>query len=372
VLQITPNATLQGPAINVIITGQGFVDGLSAWLGNDNSTNPINVLAVSSTVITGTLLPDIPGVYGLRVTNPDSANDTLSPAFTIYPLPHPAQTFGSADAYISTFGPGAPITEGDRDHVQVIYFELPDSAPGDVYLRIFDADTFGEHDRAIGAFDSVMTYTLRGGDGAYVPALDDDSDAVNGGTVIAQAVVGADVGLNNDWLTLPVSLAQGQQIGSKRIFKLVVQGASGNDGNGYLAVFSTDQNDSLAVTGARVFAFEWCVVLPDAGDEVSLYPYVPSGTADVYQSNFNFGNAADDDISITTPTNTFPDVLQSQDDAVVVTEGLPAFAPQWNATWSARYVTGAAPLYNSFGLWFIGNSGPPLAVFTAPTLYAPP
>ncbi len=351
------------------------MDGLIAWLGENNNTNPITVLDVSSTVITGTISPDIPGVYGLSVENLDAQNDTLSPAFTIYPLPHPGHTFVLPDAYISTFGPAAPSTEGDDDHIQVIYFELPDTAPSDLYVRIFDADTSNEHDvrdRILNVFNTVMTYTLRGGPGAYVVALDDNPSVVTAGQMITQVVVGADGALNNAWLTLPITLSQGEQIGGLRVFKLVVQGAAGDDGNGYHVILSAASDSNVIVTGARVFAFEWCVVLPGAGDEVTVYPYVPSGANTIVQNNFDFGRSAGDDITITTPTRFLPDILQSQNDGGPVDENLEAFGDEGAATWSARYVTGGSPVNNSFSLWFQDSANAPLAVFTAPTRTAPP
>ena len=54
---------------------------------------------------------------------------------------------------------------------------------------------------------------------------------------------------------MPVNRDDGEDRGTSRVFKLVVQGAAGDDGNWYQVAISTDPNNNFAVAGSRVFAY---------------------------------------------------------------------------------------------------------------------
>jgi len=382
VIAITPNATVQGsgsdPDIGVIIIGERFM-GSIARLGQSIW---INVLDITSSAITGTLSPNIPaGVYALTVENSDGQQGVLPRAFTVHPRPNVTNTLDSDVASIVTFGPVAPPTEGDDDHLQIIFLEVPDGPDDALYIRIFDADTGNANDELGSAivpqvFDTVMTYALRGGPGAYTDpdARSDHPGAtgINSGTLIAQQVIGEDVAYDNIWWTLPVTRQQGELVGSSRLFRLVVQGASGDDGNWYQVAISADPSDNVAVGGARVFAYSWCVALPSPGDEVALYPFVFPAAASVTQFNFDFDVSTGSSISLITPVRDVALVTQSGD-GVTASDTFSLFPGEDATTWTAQYATGVfPPERNDFTLWFRGDGTTALAVFTAPTLISPP
>lgn len=380
VLAITPNATVQGsgsdPDIGVIIIGERFM-GSVARLGESIW---ISILDVTSTMITGTLSPNIPaGVYELTVQNSDGQLGVLPRAFTVHPRPNLTNTLDSDVASIVTFGPAAPPTDGDDDHLQIIFFEVPDGPDDPLYIRVFDSDTGGAHDETgvDGAFgDTSMTYTLRGGPGAYTDpdARSDHPGAagIGSGALIAQQVIGEDATLDNTWWVLPVTRQQGELVGSSRLFKLVIQGASGDDGNWYQVAMSADPNANVEVGGTRVFAYSWCVALPQPGDQVALYPFVPSAVTSVTQFNFDFDVSSGSDISLITPVRDLTQVIQSGN-GVVASDSFFAFEGESTTTWTAQYVAGIIPIdRNDFSLWFLGDSTAALAIFTAPTLVSPP
>jgi hypothetical protein len=382
VIAITPNGTVQGsgsdPDIGVIIIGERFM-GSIARLGQSIW---INVLDVTSNAITGTLSPNIPaGVYALTVENSDGQQGVLPRAFTVHPRPNFTNTLDSDVASIVTFGPAAPPTEGDDDHVQIIFLEIPDGPDDVFYVRIFDPDTGNSNDELGSAiipqvFDTVMIYTLLGGSGAYTnPDARSDHPGVTGinsGTLITQQAIGEDVAYDNMWWALPVTRYQGELVGSSRLFKLVVQGASGDDGNWYQVAISADPNGNVAVGGARVFAYSWCVALPSPGDGVALYPFVSPAAASVTQFNFDFDASPGSSIALITPVRDLSVVTQSGD-GVVASDTFPVFAGEDATTWTAQYVAGVnPPERNDFTLWFRGGGPTALAVFTAPTLISPP
>jgi hypothetical protein len=347
-----------------------------AWLGDVGQNIMIDIQDVTANVINGMLSPNIPvGVYALTVQNADSQSATLSPAFVVYPGPNPPLNF------VTTFGRDAPASKGDRDHVQIIFFEVPDTAPDNLYVRIFDADTGGMYDEPddplVPNFDTTLTMTLRGGAGAYTNpdarAYEPGPGGIRSGVLITQRVIGIDGTLDGTWLTLPVARGQGETVGASRVFKLVVEGGDGDDGNWYQVVLSAGAGDNVPVDGARTFAYSWCVGLANPRDDVSLYVYVPFDADSVTQFNFDFDTSPGASIDLTTPLrNLSISAAGLSGQADIASESFLPFTGERAATWSAHYVTGDFPVSNNnFSLWFT-SGGSPLAIFTAPTLISPP
>jgi hypothetical protein len=380
VMSITPNEIVQGssgdPPIGIAISGESFLNpvarlGQSIW---------INVVDFTDTLINGTLSPEIPtGIYALTVENSDGQQGVLARAFTVHPRPHPGTTLDSEVAFVSTFGPAADDTEGDDDHVQIVFFEVPDGPDDLLYIRIFDPDTGGIYD-VLGLDDTfgdtTIAFTLRGGSGAYTEpnARFDhpDSAGIGSGTLITQQVIGEDPLLDNTWLSWPVNRQQGELVSGRRLFKLVVQGAAGDDGNLYQVAISADAGSNIGVVGARIFAFSWCVSLPSPSDEVVVYPFVPAVASRFTQFNFDFDVSPGSAISLITPLRNLP-VVELSGNGSVSSQEFVTFSGERDTTWSARYVAGSIPPnINGFSLWFLGDGITALAIFTAPTLVSAP
>jgi hypothetical protein len=376
VIAITPNATVQGggadPDFDVDIIGQNFV-GSQAWLGQNIQ---VNVLSVTDTLIDGTLSPNVSsGIYALTVQNSDGQQGVLPRAFTVDPRPHPDRTLDSGVAFISTFGPVADVTEGDDDHVQIVFYDVPDGPDDVLYVRVFDPDTGGVNDEpgldnTFG--DTAMAYTLRGAGGAYTePNARSDHPGpvgINSGELITQTVIGEDPSLDGVWLPWAVNRVQGELVNGRRVFKLVIQGVAGDDGNRYQATLSSAPDANVAVAGARTLAFSWCVSLSSPGDTVNVYPFVPVGSTQVTQYNFDFDVSPGSDIALTTPLRNLP-VVGLSGNGDVASQGFVPFSNELGATWTARYTAGTVPPdINDFTLWFTGDDGPALAVYAAPTL----
>ena len=377
---IAPNQIVEGsgadPDIDVAITGQNFLDS-NSWLGQNIF---ITIVSVTENLINGRLSPNIsPGIYGLTVRNADGQEGTLPRAFTVLTRSLPDYTFDSSQAYVSTSGLGADPTAGDDDKVQIIFFEVPDGPTDTLYVRIYDPDTGGSHDRVgpDGVFgETTMSYSLRGEGGAYsnVDARSDHPGAagITSGTLLAQQTVGEDGLLDGRWLSLAINRGQGELVQGSRLFKLVVQGASGDDGNGYQVAISADANSNITVPGARLFAFSWSVALPTPNGAVAVHPYVPTSANRVTQFNFDFDTSPGSAITLSTPQRVILVVGLSGDGGTASEDYLP-FSGELGATWSAQYDVGSfPPSANPFTLWFRDGSATALAIFTTPTLVGPP
>jgi hypothetical protein len=279
-------------------------------------------------------------------------------------------------------GSAASPAEGDDDHVQVIFFEVPDGTPGNLYVRIFDADTGGAWDEERTPWDTMVRYTLRGGTGAY-----SEPDArthrpgplgINSGaSLLAQTVIGEDTTIplvyDNLWGLVfgPYTAGDGEPVGGRRVFKLVVEGVSGDDGNYYNAVLSTAADDNVIPAGSRVFAYAWTLPLePEPTQRPPLYPYVAPGTVTFEQHNWDMEWAGGTMTLHTPMRDIVVDSAISQDNE----EQSSAYGVQTGeggATWTVTldfFFTGAQ---NDATFWAVGD-GVDLAIFTHPTMAPPP
>ena len=376
---IVPNQVVRGlssdPAIGVTILGAHF-SGSTARLGENLQ---ITVTGLSSTVISGTLAPDMPsGIYALTVQNADLQQATLPRAFTVVPSPHPSTTLDSDTAFVSTAGSGVPPAQGDDDHLQVVFFEVLEGPDDPFYVRIFDADTGSTYDEVglDNAFgDTATTLTLLGGPGAYTEpdarSPHPGAAGISSGQIIAQQTITVDGALDGSWLTWPLQRSQGELVGGSRVFKLVVEGTSGDDVNWYQLAFSSSSGDNSVVPGARIFAYSWSVVLPGVGDQVALYPFVPVGADRLTQFNFDLDLSPGTNAMLTTPLRNLP-VIGLSGNGDVASQQFALFSGEQAATWTARYTSAYPPGNNLFSIWFLANDITPLAIFTEPSLSPPP
>jgi len=364
--------------VPVVIRGTDFFGVPDAIL---RTSDFISVASASADTITGTVPAGIvPGVCALTVRNPDGRSGTLSPAYTVLNPPSPDTTLETG--YVSTFGPAAPLSVGDDDHVQVIFFEVPEGTTGSVYVRIFDADTGGSQDENIaGPWDTTVRYTLRGYADAYTHAEArlprPTSAGINSGTLLTQTVVGDNSAYDGNWnLVLgPYSASDGELVGSSRVFKLAVEGATGDDGNLYNVALSTDPSANTAPAGSRAFAYSWTFPL-SSGVSQWLYPYVPSGASSFEQHNWDMDSPSGSmtlytpvrdivvlDGDISGNSTTFPDDAASSSHLIGSRES--------GATWTVVMNFAFPDLWNDLTLWAVGD-GANLAIFTRPTTGPPP
>jgi len=376
ILSITPDRGVNSAPVPVVIRGSNFFGMPTARLRNNV------VIAISDATadtLTGTVPAGIvPGVCALVVTNPDAQSDILSPAYTVLGPPSPDTTLETG--YISTLGPLASPAEGDDDHVQVIFFEVPASCSDNLYFRVFDADTGGSVDLGVGGFDTTIRYTLRGGTGAYThpeARLSHPSAAgVNAGTSLTSIDIGNDPTYDSNWNLVFGSYVagDGELSGSSRVFKFVVEGIAGDDENFYNVTLSTAAGSNTAPAGSRAFAYSWTFPLAlNPSQRPTLYPYVRPGIVFFEQHNLDM----DYDSGPMTLYTPMRDISLSGSDisgnGVEASSSYRTAAGEYGATWTVAMgfaYTGSAP-WNDVTFWAVGD-GTDLAIFTRPTTGSPP
>jgi len=220
--------------------------------------------------------------------------------FAFFSLSVKAQPVPAIDENIPaliTFGKDADTSWGDDDFIQIIFFSVPESQQSAIYIRVFDPDIGGEFDEQKGAWDTRMTYSVFGGKGAcsHEDARKIKRDGnYKSGTMLASRTFREDPRWDMQWYTFgPFNPSEGELLPDYGgyVFKFVVEGVAGDDGNMYTLFLSTDANQNRPVEGAFAFYYKYKFRLHDNVNEVShIYPYIDDKVISIKQSNFDWDN----------------------------------------------------------------------------------
>jgi hypothetical protein len=199
--------------------------------------------------------------------------------------------------FLMTFGNKAEPSWGDDDFCQTFFFLIPESYNDPLYIKIFDPDITGENDEVNGIFDTQTTFEIYGGEKCW-SELDAQETAPTGnyksGDLLAAKTFGQDARYDNEWYTFgPFNPTEGEWVEKwrGRVFKIIIEGFDGDDGNLYRMFLSTEENTNKVVEGANAFAYEYSFRMHNNPAEVShIYPFVDDRAISVRQSNFDWDN----------------------------------------------------------------------------------
>ncbi|WP_291861364.1 hypothetical protein [Marinilabilia sp.] len=221
--------------------------------------------------------------------------------------------------HLVTFGGEGETGWGDDDFVQIIFFSIPETFESPVFIRVFDPDTGGEVDEQKEEWDTMMRYSVYGGDEA---CSEEDARRSNldgnylSGNLLASRTFAQNPRYDNNWYTFgPFNPTEGELLPEYGgyIFKLVIEGTEGDDGNLYKLFLTTEGNENRPVEGAFAFYFKYKFRLHNDVNEVShIYPYMTSEVIAIKQSNFDWDN--DGFIRIISPSKNGEIVRASGDD----------------------------------------------------------
>lgn len=199
--------------------------------------------------------------------------------------------------YLVTFGAQADRSWGDDDFCQIFFLQIPMSQTAPFYLRVFDPDTGGELDEGKGDYNTDVRFSVYGGKGCYT---DPDAQGVDplgnykSGNLLASRSFGASNRYDNDWYTFgPFNPAEGEYVEKfdGRVFKVIAQGESGDDGNLYRYFLTTEPKENRELEGGNIFTFEYTFRLSNNQNNVSqIYPYLDDRTISVKITNFDWDN----------------------------------------------------------------------------------
>ncbi len=236
-------------------------------------------------------------------------------------IPAAAAAQDATQPLLVTYGKLAAPRQGDNDHAQVIYLSVPATASGKLYVRVFDPDTGGAFDQVEGHANTRMRYAVFGGPGAYVPPPADFktiSDAERtAGDLLADVAYRVDRNTDGKWVTIAeVDPAQGDRVDDRIVFRLLVEGTHGDDGNVYDVTLSSDTNDNVAPEGLSIFSYTTSARMPRRGVITELRFMVPDDAEAITVGNFD---AAAGEAFLTTKFVSYPLEASGQGDWAVTT-----------------------------------------------------
>lgn len=199
--------------------------------------------------------------------------------------------------FLITFGGESKTSWGDDDFCQVFFFLVPATQTEPIYIRVYDPDTGGDIDEAKGQYNTVVSFSVYGGHGCW---SDEDAQSINpignyrSGNLLASKNFGVSSEYNMKYYTFgPFNPFEGEYVKKfdARVFKIIAQGESGDDGNLYRYFLSSDPENNIKVEGGNIFTYEYTFRLSNDQNDVSqIYPFVDDKTISIEVSNFDWDN----------------------------------------------------------------------------------
>lgn len=212
-----------------------------------------------------------------------------------------SQPFPSEDEKIDhlvVFGSNAKLSYGDDDFVQIYFFVVPQKSNDPFYVRVFDPDVGGTIDEKVVAFNTKTKFSFYGGKGAHsdkAAQSDNPKGNYKSGVFITGKAFGEDASTDGQWYVFgPFNPKEGelQPENGGYVFKLVIEGMSGDDGNLYKLFLSSQKDKNVKVEGGNAFCYEYTFRLSETMTHVShIYPFVSANVVSCEVSVFDFDNA---------------------------------------------------------------------------------
>jgi hypothetical protein len=209
----------------------------------------------------------------------------------------PAPAVDENIPYLMTFGKDALTSWGDDDFCQIFFCLIPFSQTNSIYINVYDPDTGGDLDEVKGSYNTIVNFSVYGGKGCWSDTTTHVANKARNNTrdyLLASKSFGADPKTDKKWVSFgPFNPLEGESVEklNGRVFKIIAQGISGDDGNLYKYFLSTSPVENIAVEGGNFFTYKYHLRLSDNQKHVSqIYPYVDDKTISIEVSNFDWDN----------------------------------------------------------------------------------
>jgi hypothetical protein len=201
--------------------------------------------------------------------------------------------------FLITFGNHGKTSWGDDDFYQVWFFSIPRDFTQPFYIRIFDPDCGGQNDEIQGDFNTRTFFGFYGGKGVDPDQNEESKGLLNGldykrGTLLESRTFGNEAKYDDKYCTFgPFNPTSGDY--SKKwnvyLFKMVIEGVKGDDGNLYRFYMSREPESNIPVEGGNAFTYEYTFRMwNDDKSKSDIYPYIDTGVIWVRQRNFDWDN----------------------------------------------------------------------------------
>ena len=209
--------------------------------------------------------------------------------------------FAQSNYNYITFGKNFSHSEGDDNNYQIFFLAIPESYKENVTLRLFDPECGGVNDQKVGEWNTETEFKLFGGSDAfntnYLKDIYGKSTDLMQGKEVFTKTFGIDPYLDNEWSDFATFTPQdGANWKGFKVFKLVVTGQTGDDGNTFNFFLSRYKGKNLSIDGALMFSLNPTIRV-DKRKSLPVLRFLPSGKRDITIANFD---AAEAPISLTT------------------------------------------------------------------------
>jgi hypothetical protein len=199
--------------------------------------------------------------------------------------------------YLVTFGGKAQTAYGDDDYLQIFFCVIPFAYTQPFYIRVYDPDTGGDLDEKVDQFNTIINFSIYAGRNCWSGVSNQNAptrENVLSGYLLASKAFGADVKNNKKWYCFgPFNPSEGENVPilGGRVFKIIAQGVSGDDGNLYKYFLSSKPQENVPLEGGNFFTYKYHFRLSDDQQHISqIYPYVDDKTISIEVSNFDWDN----------------------------------------------------------------------------------
>ena len=197
-----------------------------------------------------------------------------------------------------TYGVGAHPQEGDPDRRQAFYFTVPANFGKPLYVRLFDPESGGKYDQITTRGPNTTTrFTVFGGKGAdasrfaRLERISHQEEIL--GTPLLRKEFKDDPELDDAWTTLgSVMPEQGELVEGRYLFRLLVHGLGGHDGNVFDFAISTSETENIRPEGMRLYTYGPTTRTPIEGMITELRFKIPDDAESLTVGTFD-GAAAE-------------------------------------------------------------------------------
>ncbi len=197
--------------------------------------------------------------------------------------------------FLVTFGKDADITWGDDDFLQIFFCLIPFDHKDPFYIRVYDPDTGGEFDEVKGTFNTTTMFSVYAGPGCWSDTASQSIRPMGNyksGYLLSSKTFGSDSEYDKKYYSFgPFNPQEGEyaeKLGG-RVFKIIAEGLSGDDGNLYKYQLSSSNVNNVDIEGGNFFTYKYHFRLHDDQKRISqIYPYVDDKTISVEVSNFDW------------------------------------------------------------------------------------
>lgn len=199
--------------------------------------------------------------------------------------------------FLVTFGKQAPPDFGDDDFTQILFFVVPEKCSNPLYIRVFDPDVGGTHDEKSVSFNSRTKFSIYGGTGTHIAEQIRKTGAegdVHSGILLASKIFDKSVTYDSQWYTFgPFNPTEGElqpEYGGY-VFKFIVEGLEGDDGNLYNLFLSSRKDNNAPIEGGNCFYYECSFRLLEKINQVAhIYPFIGTNVINVNIHVFDYDN----------------------------------------------------------------------------------